>query len=184
MTEKWIQARLWDYYYQKHVYMFHNMYFFSDDYEADAIHFLENGHCWEFEIKTKKFDFFDDFVKEKKHNNLKSGIDCANKFFYVTTFDLVDIKDIPDYAGLIEVSDTRVRIKKNAPLLHSNLWNPALHFDRVYRKLRSYVNDEFNKVLSSKKTVRKTKSAYKKKSRTPKSKFEKQPKFLNKDSKK
>lgn len=181
-TEKWVQARLWDYYYNTHKYLFHNICFFNNN-EIDALHFLDNGHCWEFEIKTKKFDFFDDFKKTEKHKNLKNGVDCANRFYYATTFDLVDVESIPEYAGLIEVSEDRVRIKKRAPLIHDNLWNPALHFDRVYKRLREFVNSEMNKTLSDFKTKRKNKSAYKRKKYTPKPKHPPQEKFLNKSEK-
>lgn len=179
-SEKFIQARLWDHYYQTHQYIFHNMYFFSDEYEADAIHFLENGHCWEFEIKIKKFDFFNDFDKTQKHENLKNGVQCANRFYYVTPFDLLDVKDIPEYAGLIEVNENRVRIKKVAKVLHSNLINPAFHFDRIYKKLREYRNSEMTKAISDFNLKRKTKSAYKKKKYSPKSKHPKPSFFLEK----
>jgi hypothetical protein len=176
-TEKWVQARLWDYYYNTHKYLFHNICFFGSN-EIDALHFLDNGHCWEFEIKVRKFDFFDDFEKEDKHKKLKAGVDCANRFYYVTPFDLIDVKDVPQYAGLIEVSEDRLRIKKRAPLLHSNLWNPALHFDRIYRRLKDFVNADMNGVLAEFKTKRNNKSSYKKKKYTPKPKHPPQEKFI------
>ena len=109
---------------------------------------------------------------------MKAGVDCANRFYYATPFDLIEVKDVPHYAGLIEISEDRLRIKKRAPLLHSNLWNPALHFDRIYRRLRDFVNVEMNNALLDFKTKRKNKSAYKRKKYTPKPKHPPQEKFL------
>jgi len=159
-----MQARLWDNYYSIHKYLFHNICFFGNN-ESDAIHFLTNGHCWEFEIKISKSDFLKDFDKVEKHKKIKAGLDCANRFYYVTPFDLIDVEDVPPYAGLIEVSNDRLRIKKRAPLLHKVLWDPAIYFDRIYRRLREYINKDMNLVLKNSQTNRKNKSAYFKKRR-------------------
>jgi hypothetical protein len=177
-TEKYIQARLWDHYFNEHKYMFHNIYFFNDLWECDAVHFLENGVCHEYEIKTKHFDYVDDFEKVKKHSMLPLGESCANKFFYVTPFDLVKKEELPPYAGLIEVSENRVRIKKSAPVLNKIIWNPYHRFDRFYKKLRNFVNEDFNKTLTSFSTTRKNKSAYKRKKNTPKPKHKEPDKIL------
>lgn len=177
-TEKWVQARLWDFYFNEHKYMFHNIYFFNDVWECDALHFLENGICHEYEIKLKHYDFLDDFKKVEKHEMLKKAESCANKFFYVAPFDIIKVEELPPYAGLIEVNEERIRIKRAAPLLHKNLWNPAFRYDRMYKKLRHYVNSEMNETLKSADTKRKNKTAYKKKKYTPKSKFPPQEEFV------
>ncbi len=177
-TEKFIQARLWDHYYQTCPYMLMNMYFFSEENENDMILFFENGLCWELEIKTKHFDFMDDFEKVTKHEKLKKGEGCANKFFYAAPFDLIKVEELPPYAGLIEISEEKIRIKKGAPLLHRNLWNPALRHDRIYKKLRTYINEDMNKVLEDFETKRKNKSSYKKKKYTPKKKHPPQEQYI------
>lgn len=62
MTEKDIQRALWIKY-RHHKYRFLNTYFFSS--EQDYLTFLQNGYCWEFEIKVSKSDFWADFRKKK-----------------------------------------------------------------------------------------------------------------------
>ena len=109
---------------------------------------------------------------------LKKAESCANKFFYVAPFDVIKVEELPPYAGLIEVNEERVRVKKAAPMLHKNLWNPALRFDRIYRKYRHYVNVEVNATLAAAETKRKNKSNYKKKKYTQKSKFPAPDQFI------
>jgi len=177
-TEKWMQARLWDFYYNEHKYLLQNIYFFNDLWECDSLHFLENGICIEYEIKVKHYDFLDDFKKVEKHEMLKRGEDCANKFFYVAPFDMIKVEELPPYAGLIEINEERVRIRKGAPILHKNLWNPALRYERIYKRLRDYVNKDMNETLRTAESKRKNKTAYKKKKFTPKEKFPPQEKFI------
>lgn len=182
-SEKVIQARLWDHYFQVHPFIFHNTYFFGPEdgsykVESDAVHFLENGKCWEVEIKVRAFDFFDDMKKVDKHKDLKAGVNCANYFYYAAPFDMIDVKDLPPYAGLIEVSEAKIRIKKRAPELHKNLYNPAYYFNRLYLKYRDMINKDMNKVLADFKLKRMNKSAYKKKKFTPKSKHQAEKRFL------
>lgn len=74
MTEKIIQHALFRNF-SHHKYRFANAYFFHN--ESDFLSFLQNGLCYEFEIKISRSDFKADFKKEKhqvhqSHEN-KSG---------------------------------------------------------------------------------------------------------------
>ncbi len=182
-SEKVVQAKLWDHFFQVHPYIFHNTYFFGPEdrnykVESDAVHFLENGKCWEVEVKVRAFDFYDDFKKIPKHEDLKKGVNCANYFYYAMPFDMVPVTDIPAYAGLIYVSEDRVQIKKRAPELHKNLYNPAFYFQRLYEKWKSRHNLEMNDVLAAFKIKRLNKSNYKRKKTTPRSKVEPVKRFV------
>jgi hypothetical protein len=70
-----------------------------------------------------------------------------NKFFYVCPKGLLDIKEIPRYAGLIEIEDYHVNIVKNAPFLHKNkLELTKILLDKFYYKFLSIVkNGDFYK---------------------------------------
>lgn len=186
-SESFIQAKLWDYFYQKYKYMFVNMKYFSLENENDFIGVSEFGHTIEYEIKTRKFDFMDDFKKEKKHEKLKKAFESKdktidfnvpNKFFYAAPPGIIDKKQVPKYAGLVEVDKDRVRVIKNAPTLHKVVYNPAQFFDRIYTKLRVFLNKDFTNILEVGDTKRKTKSPYKEKKRTPKNVFKDEPKTL------
>jgi hypothetical protein len=185
-SEKFIQAKLWDFYYQKYKYMFTNIKYFSLENENDFIAVTESGMTYEFEIKTRKFDFSDDFKKHKKHEKLKKAYasknksedyNVPNKFFYACPPGIIDKKDVPQYAGLIEVNEFKVRIVKSAPILHKVKYNPAQFFDRLYIRLREFLDRGFSDTLRSGDIKRKTKSAYKNK-RKGKPVFPEQPKSL------
>jgi hypothetical protein len=186
-SEKFIQAKIWDHYYNIYKYMFTNMKYFSLENENDFIAVTESGLTYEYEIKTRKFDFADDFKKVSKHEKLKAAYKCkdnqqsfdlANKFFYACPPGIIDKKDVPPYAGLIYVDENKIRVIKSAPLLHRYLWNPARYFDRIYLKAREYINADLTKVLETFKVKRNNKTAYKRKKYTPKSKHPEEDKFL------
>jgi len=46
------------------------------------------------------------------------SIDCPNSFYYATPPGLLKIKELPAYAGLIEVSNGSARIIRKAPYMH------------------------------------------------------------------
>ncbi len=186
-SEIFIQARLWDHFYNTHKYMFSNMKYFSLENENDFIAVTESGLTFEYEIKTRKFDFADDFKKVSKHEKLKAAYKCKdntqsfdlpNKLFYACPPGIIDKKDVPPYAGLIYVDEEKIRVMKSAPLLHRYLWNPARYFDRIYLKMRDYVNKDYTNVVESFKLKRKNKTPYKRKKYTPKSKHPDEDKFL------
>lgn len=185
-SEGFIQAKLWDHFYQKYKYMFTNMKYFSLENENDFIGVTDKGITIEYEIKTRKFDFADDFKKTKKHEKLKKAFaskdknidfEVPNRLFYACPPGIINKKNVPPYAGLVEVDEYKVRVVKNAPLLHKTLYNPAQFFDRIYLKVRHFWNQDFTNILHSGDIKRKTKSPYKPKKRV-KEVFTPQPKSL------
>jgi hypothetical protein len=106
---------------------------------ADIFGITVAGYAYEYEIKTSKRDFKADFRKRYKHNILKEAesqkeyISIPNYFYYVVPENLIELSEIPEYAGLIYVkySDNYmgyyVDIKKNAPKLHDRKASEKLY---------------------------------------------------------
>jgi hypothetical protein len=109
--------------------------------EMDVIEISKAGYITESEIKRSYSDFKADFRNKKfKHENLKNrmafkmydiwkrgkrtdeqrkAIKIPNYFYYVCPHGLIKIEDIPEYAGLIYVSDVgMLHYVKIAPRLH------------------------------------------------------------------
>lgn len=108
MTEKTIQRVLE----QVYLHTIRNTYFFS--HESDLLSFIDQGRggVIEFEIKTSKSDFLADFSKENKHQNLRSLYDISdipNQMYYVAPEGVILRRDIPEYAGLIEIRGNGLR---------------------------------------------------------------------------
>lgn len=138
MTEKSIRDKLLSYFYKDAStrLMIENVFIF--DWESDFFILQRNNFCVEFEIKISKSDFKADFNKEDKHIFLKTGIVTKkkyvsnqlqliqtksnhrpNKFYYVTPHGLLNIDDIPEYSGLIEIDKwDRINLIKKAPFIH------------------------------------------------------------------
>ena len=119
----------------------------------------------EFEIKTSKQDFLNDFNKKSKHELLEHRkrkpkkswelgyyISCPsekiyikdkmiyetmpNYFWYVCEKGVLLLDDIPNYAGLIEICDKSwIKWTKKAPRLH----NKKLLFDELIRMSRNMI---------------------------------------------
>lgn len=97
--------------------------FFHGHTECDLFRITQADFIYEYEIKISRSDFFADFKKKDKHEILKAGIGkyCPNRFFYVTTENLVSIDEVPKYAGLLYFDGVAFfDVKKNAPLIHRN----------------------------------------------------------------
>lgn len=101
-------------------------------YEADILSITQSDYIYEYEIKTSASDFKADFKNKRyKHRILAGdfrqhyysspGCPCAipRKFFFVCPEGLLDISDVPPYAGLIYIIEREyyVQIKtiKDAP---------------------------------------------------------------------
>lgn len=105
--------------------------------ECDVISISKSNFIYEHEVKISRSDFKADFKKEKhklmterksvterliKENN-KMIKDVwyftPNYFYFVVPKDLITVEEIPEYAGLIYVSeDLSFKIIKKAPLMH------------------------------------------------------------------
>ena len=85
--------------------------FFGMKSESDVISINPNGYLVEFEVKLTKVDFLKD--KDKiisinrkrinKHNLYEQGGGSA-RFYFVAPEGILSIDDIPEWAGLIEVT--------------------------------------------------------------------------------
>lgn len=120
MNEIFIKRALfWEF--NNHDYRLFNVYVFGD--EADFFCISKTGYATEFEIKVSKSDFKADFKKKKKHEKYadKSRTYKPNRFYYVVPDGLIDVKDVPTYAGLIYICESAsapMKYVKKAPLLH------------------------------------------------------------------
>lgn len=97
-----------------------NVYIYNWESDILAVN-INSKYITEYEIKISKSDFKADFKKKNKHQLLTSKNkkeSCPNYFYYVSPPGLIDKKDIPDYAGLIEIGK-EVKYIKRAKLLHN-----------------------------------------------------------------
>ena len=79
-------------------------------WEADVLRIRRNGMVYEYEVKTTRSDYFNDFKKEfggiwtplrNKHKELAEGKRDCNRFFFVVPKNLIKKDEVPPYAGLI-----------------------------------------------------------------------------------
>ena len=114
-------------------YLMNNLYVFSNSWESDYLSLTNSGYFYEGEVKISKSDFKTDFKKEKKHLILESNFNktqtdnnlCPHYFFYAVPEGLIDVSEVPEYAGLIYMIDVYPYYKwvKKAPLLHKGKYN-------------------------------------------------------------
>lgn len=124
---------------RQHDFVIPNFYF--GGFEADVFSVLRSGYTEEYEIKIAKADFKKDFSKteiaerrwnkelgkaltirqgNKKHDLILQG-KRTNRFYFVVPDGLIDIREIPEHAGLIYFKDGwRFNYVKPAKLLHKN----------------------------------------------------------------
>lgn len=105
-----------------------NIFLFS--WESDFLVLNSSDYYLEFEIKCTKVDYFNDFKKTDRHRCLSGKIACRkpNRFYYICPAGLIDVKDIPPYAGLMYYSPggkfyDRFVVVKEAPFLHRTKMN-------------------------------------------------------------
>lgn len=101
--------------------------FFCFMYEMDMFKLMaKTQFVIEYEVKISRADYFNDFKKcfgqyQKppvyKHQSLAEGRG-ANRFFFVVPQDLISVKEVPHYAGLMYYEDGKITTVKPAPLLH------------------------------------------------------------------
>lgn len=100
------------------------------EWESDVLKFTKSGYVYEFEIKISRADFKNDFKNKKKKHTLLEDKNSENSkrpnyFYYVVPKDMIDVEDVPDYAGLLYVfphsfgTFSFIEVKK-APSLHKN----------------------------------------------------------------
>jgi len=135
-----------------------------DWWECDIFSIMNNNMSYEFEVKVSRGDYFKDFKKEvevipdlfssgksrevvravkKKHEILENpppGIKFVPNFFYfVVPQNLIKVKEVPKYAGLIYWHGSRMfSILKRAKKITKAPVSPA-----VIRKLAVSINARF-----------------------------------------
>ncbi|HDX8426105.1 hypothetical protein ACEUAI_20860 [Aeromonas veronii] len=121
--------------------------------ECDLIGIRKNAQVDEVEIKLSRSDFKADFSKTvamekgqlgavevqeghltfwqgKKHDLLAAGLSPVNRFWFMAPLDLLSVDELPEHAGLIEVTKTgSLRITKLAPLLHKRKADDSFRYN-------------------------------------------------------
>lgn len=104
-------------------YKLFNVYVF--DNESDFLAVSKSGYVWEVEVKVSISDFKNDFTKtdwggKNKHDQLQSDKITfkPNKFCFAVPEGLITVNELPDYAGLIYVSEIGIKIIKQPKFLH------------------------------------------------------------------
>jgi hypothetical protein len=105
--------------------------------ECDVISISKSNYIYEYEIKISRSDFFADFKKIKhipmlEGKSIKKDIYLSpNYFYFVTPTNLINIEEIPKYAGLIYMDEMlQFKTIKKAPLIHNEKAN-----DKFIRKI-------------------------------------------------
>ncbi len=113
-------------------------------HEADFVAITKSRFIVECEIKISRGDFFKDFKKEAKHLKMINKVCCANYFYFAAPEGLIKIDEVPEYAGLIEISlvnnKSRAIVIKNAPRIH----NEKITDQMLIKLLRSVMYKYFN----------------------------------------
>jgi len=97
--------------------------------ECDVVSISKAGYIYEYEIKTSRLDFKRDFIKEKHQNMLNENCTkvyrgeqlwlTANYFTFVTPEGLIQQDEVPEYAGLMWISESgEFTVVKKPKLIH------------------------------------------------------------------
>ena len=130
-------------------YVLQNLYVFG--WESDILFLSKTGFWTEIEIKVSRADFKADLKnKVEKHRLLsdKNNILKPNQFFYAVPDGLIEPDEIPEYAGLLTVSESffGIHTEKPAPWLHRHKIDPnrldladKFYFNMVNAKRESLI---------------------------------------------
>lgn len=79
-------------------YLYHN--------ESDLLSVSRSGYVQEYEIKISKADFRADFKKYRHREYQNPGFDRGPAYFsYVAPEGIIEVKDLPEYAGLLHYKE-------------------------------------------------------------------------------
>lgn len=97
---------------------------FFDNYEADLLEITKSGYSYEYEVKISRSDFKNDVKKscgwilnestnfkkvdKLKIDEIKEGR-RTNYFYYLVPKNLIQVDEIPEYAGLIYVELSEIK---------------------------------------------------------------------------
>jgi len=114
----------------------HNLFVLKSPWESDCISVTKTLMYTEYEIKVSRSDFKNDFnkVSSKYGNGVNkhkyyaervfrkwrgSNIPRPKYFYFVTPKGLLNLSDVPDHCGLLELGTFKLKIIKKAPMLKS-----------------------------------------------------------------
>lgn len=169
-TESTIQSYLKKYFLNPNSinYVAENLYIYN--WESDLWILTKSNISYEFEIKISRNDFKNDFLHKKKKHFLLNEIyssdinsdnkynnTCANYFYYAVPYNLIQIDDVPEYAGLIYMIDTfpYYKIIKGAPKINNGKNNEndlklIKKFYFNYRNLKDKQDSEKEELIEKK----------------------------------
>jgi len=103
-----------------------NVKYLISDFEFDVASLNKSSFISEFEVKISRSDFKADFKKRKMQYYSKLMLQVMpNYFWYVCPESLIQVSEIPKYAGLMYYKEGQLFIIKNAVRIHRN------KFDRI-----------------------------------------------------
>ena len=107
ITEQDIQAALYDYrsFIAAFPTMVPNIYLWN--WESDLLYLSRDLYVTEYEIKTSRADFCADKRKTRKHWRLSTDNAGPAYFYYVCPEDVISSDELPEYAGLIYISERK-----------------------------------------------------------------------------
>ena len=180
-SEEYIQKKLNSFFAEStKKYVVENLFVF--EWESDKLIITRSGYAYEFEVKISKSDFKADFKKEDKHTILEGKKEFLpsydkvldvwkelqadnyrtakfkkpNYFYYAVPEGLIDVNDVPEYAGLIYVLPEGEKeskdgkwcwdgfyVVKSAPKLHGTKYsNDDLNLtDKFYYNMLTWKNN-------------------------------------------
>lgn len=123
-----IQIALKNEYDTSSIVMVPNIFLWSP-FESDFVRVTKSGYAIEYEIKLSRADFKADFKKSRlkyegfvnrkaqyssksKHDLLLEGFG-PTEFYYVFPAGLMDISEVPEWAGIIEVTELKSDLYRN-----------------------------------------------------------------------
>lgn len=132
-------------------YLINNLYVFG--WESDYLALTRSGYWHEIEVKISKADFRKDFEKKDKHESLNFVTGkLPNYFSYCAPKGVLNIGDIPNYAGFIEIDEYGcMRTEKLPPKLHSHKILDELNLiDKFYYNYSHDLRDRLDRMEKEK----------------------------------
>jgi hypothetical protein len=144
---------------------------FIFDWESDFFCITSSGYSMEVEVKISRSDFKADFKKTQKHHMLKNATKslvtipgyshrdfsyvsfvkpkCPNKFFYCCPENLIDPKEVPDFAGLLYWNENsgNIRQVKGAKWLHKNKLDLSKALLQKYYYMYLNLRNDYNQLV-------------------------------------
>lgn len=89
------------------------------NWESDVLSINKSDKVVEFEVKISRSDFLADKKKSRywHYDNGTVLVGTPNRFYYACPPNLIDVSELPWFAGLLYVSDT-IEVIRKAPLMN------------------------------------------------------------------